>query len=44
VRNLGVQLAQLPWFVRNLVIKGLIVLHQHGLARALGHTTGPWPY
>jgi predicted O-methyltransferase YrrM len=44
VRNLGVQLAQLPWFVRNLVIKGLIVLHQNGLARALGHTTGPWPY
>jgi predicted O-methyltransferase YrrM len=44
VRNLGRQLAQLPWFVRNLVIKGLIVLRQDGLARALGHTTGPWPY
>jgi predicted O-methyltransferase YrrM len=44
VRNLALQLAQLPWFVRNLVIKGLMVLHQDGLARALGHTTGPWPY
>ncbi|HWC39713.1 MAG TPA: class I SAM-dependent methyltransferase [Acidimicrobiales bacterium] len=44
LRNLGLQLAQLPWFARNLVIKGLIVLHQDGLARALGHTTGPWPY
>lgn len=44
IRNLGLQLAQLQWFVRNLVIKGLIVLHQDGLARALGHTTGPWPY
>ena len=44
VRNCRLQLAQLPWFLRNFVIKALVVLHQDRLVRALGHTTGPWPY
>jgi predicted O-methyltransferase YrrM len=44
LRNLRIQLAQLPWFARNMVIKGLVVLHQDRLVRALGHTTGPWPF
>jgi predicted O-methyltransferase YrrM len=44
VRSCGRQLAQLPWFARNIAIKVLILLRQEHLARALGHTTGPWPY
>jgi predicted O-methyltransferase YrrM len=44
VVSCGRQLAQLPWFARNVVIKVLILLRQERLARALGHTTGPWPY
>jgi predicted O-methyltransferase YrrM len=44
VRSCGRQLAQLPWFARNVVIKVLILLRQERLARALGHTTRPWPY
>lgn len=44
LRNLRLQLAQLPWFVRNVVVKGLVLLHQDRLVRAMGHTTGPWPY
>jgi SAM-dependent methyltransferase len=38
------QLAALPWFARNLVIKAAIVARMPGLARALGHRSGPWPY
>jgi hypothetical protein len=38
------QLAQLPWFARNLVVKALIVARLRPLARALGHRDGPWPY
>lgn len=44
VRNCARQLGQLPWFTRNVIIKALILLRQERLARALGHTTGPWPY
>jgi predicted O-methyltransferase YrrM len=44
LRNCGLQLAQLPWFLRNFVIKALVVLHQDRLVKALGHTTGPWPF
>lgn len=43
-RSCARQIAQLPWFARNVVIKVLILLRQDRLARALGHTTGPWPY
>jgi hypothetical protein len=38
------QLAQLPWFFRNLVVKGLIVAGLRPVARVLGHRDGPWPY
>jgi predicted O-methyltransferase YrrM len=38
------QLAQLPWFARNVVIKVLLVLRLRPLTRALGHESGDWPY
>ena len=38
------QLASLPWFARNLVVKAAIVARLPWLARALGHRSGPWPY
>jgi predicted O-methyltransferase YrrM len=37
-------LAQMPWFVRNVLVKLLIVARMRGLARLLGHVSGPWPY
>jgi hypothetical protein len=43
-RNAARQLAQLPWFARNLVVKALIVARLRPLARLLGHREGPWPY
>jgi len=42
--NVARQLAQLPWFARNLVVKALIVARLMPVARALGHRDGPWPY
>ena len=41
-RNSLRQLAQLAWFVRNLVIKVLLVARLRPLARALG--SDHWPY
>jgi SAM-dependent methyltransferase/predicted O-methyltransferase YrrM len=38
------QLASLPWFARNLVVKAALVARLPGVARALGHRSGPWPY
>lgn len=38
------QLASLPWFARNLVVKAAIVARMPRIARALGHRSGPWPY
>lgn len=38
------QLAQLPWFARNVVFKVLISAHLGAVARLLGHRDGPWPY
>jgi SAM-dependent methyltransferase len=38
------QAAGLPYFLRNLVIKVLIVARLRPLARLLGHDTGEWPY
>jgi hypothetical protein len=43
-RNAARQLAQLPWFARNLLVKALIVARLRALARLLGHRAGPWPY
>jgi predicted O-methyltransferase YrrM len=38
------QLAALPWFARNLVVKTALVAGLPAVARALGHRSGPWPY
>jgi predicted O-methyltransferase YrrM len=38
------QVAQLPWFARNVAIKALIVLHLRPLTRLFGHRTDEWPY
>jgi predicted O-methyltransferase YrrM len=38
------QLAQLPWFARNVLVKVALVLRLRPLARALGHASGDWPY
>jgi len=42
--NAGRQLVELPWFVRNLVMKGLIVIGARGLTRRLGHDPDMWPH
>jgi predicted O-methyltransferase YrrM len=42
--NLGRQLAQLPWFARNVVIKVLILARLGRLTRFLGHREPTWPY
>jgi predicted O-methyltransferase YrrM len=44
VANAIRQLAELPWFVRNLVVKAAIVTGLRPVARALGHHHGHWPY
>ena len=44
VTDAGRQLAQLPWFARNLGIKALIVARVPRAARALGHDGETWPY
>jgi len=38
------QLAQLPWFARNVAVKLLLVLRLRPLTRLLGHRSGDWPY
>ena len=43
-RNALRQLAQLPWFARNVVIKVLIVAGLGQFARLLGHDQDTWPY
>lgn len=42
--NVGRQLAQLPWLVRNLAIKALIVARVPRATRLLGHEGDNWPY
>lgn len=42
--NVRRQLAELPWFVRNVVIKALLLARLRPLTRLLGHRTGGWPY
>jgi predicted O-methyltransferase YrrM len=44
VANAARQLAELPWFARNLLVKLALVLRARPVARALGHRSGPWPY
>ena len=43
-RNTLAQLAQLPWFARNVLIKALIVAKLGRLTRVLGHDPRTWPY
>ena len=43
-RNAARQLAQLPWFARNVLVKLALVLRVRPLARLLGHRSGEWPY
>jgi hypothetical protein len=38
------QLAQLPWFARNVLIKVLITAKLGRFTRYLGHDSGDWPY
>jgi predicted O-methyltransferase YrrM len=38
------QIAQLPWFARNVLVKVALVLRLRPVARALGHASGDWPY
>jgi hypothetical protein len=42
--NGGRQLAQLPWFLRNVAIKVALVLRARPLLRLLGHRSSAWPY
>lgn len=44
VTDLARQALQLPWFVRNVVIKVLLTAKLHSLTRLLGHRTRDWPY
>ncbi|HEX8804658.1 MAG TPA: class I SAM-dependent methyltransferase [Acidimicrobiales bacterium] len=45
VANVGRQLAQLPWFARNVAIKVLISARLGRFAKVLGHDPAePWPY
>lgn len=43
-RNAARQLAQLPWFARNVAIKVAILLRLRPLLRLLGHDSTDWPY
>jgi predicted O-methyltransferase YrrM len=44
VSNALRQLAELPWFVRNVIVKVAIVTRTRRLARLLGHDGDDWPY
>lgn len=44
LRSSLAQLAQLPWFARNVLVKTLLVLRLRPAARLLGHSSGDWPY
>jgi predicted O-methyltransferase YrrM len=44
VQNAARQLAQLPWFVRNVIVKIALVARLRPLARLMGHRGDDWPY
>jgi len=44
LRNALHQLAELPWFLRNVLVKVALSAHLRPLARLLGHRSGDWPY
>ena len=43
-RNAARQAAQLPWFVRNVIIKALILVKLGRLTRVFGHDPATWPH
>lgn len=43
-RNAARQAVELPWFVRNVVIKVLIATGQGRFTKYLGHPSSDWPY
>ena len=44
-RSAARQIAQLPWFVRSVIVKVLLVLHLRPLTRLLGHPADQkWPF
>jgi predicted O-methyltransferase YrrM len=44
VPNAARQLAQMPWFLRNVIVKVAIVTRLRPLARLMGHRGDDWPY
>jgi predicted O-methyltransferase YrrM len=44
MRNALRQAAQLPWFLRNVLVKVALVARLRPLARLLGHRGSDWPY
>jgi predicted O-methyltransferase YrrM len=44
IPNAARQLAQLPWFLRNVIVKVAIVTRLRPLARLMGHRGDDWPY
>jgi hypothetical protein len=44
LRNAARQLAELPWFARNVLIKLAIVARARPVLRLLGHDSTDWPY
>ncbi len=44
LRNAGRQALELPWFLRNVVIKALIVARLGSLTKYLGHREPTWPF
>ncbi len=44
VANAGRQLAELPWFARNVLVKVLIVARLGRYTKLLGHRQATWPY
>lgn len=44
VANSARQIAQLPWFARNVIVKVAIVTRMRPLARLMGHRGDDWPY
>ena len=44
VGNAARQVLQLPWFIRNVIIKVLLTLKLYPLTRIVGHDSRDWPY